>query len=222
DRCEIWAPTQAPALARETARRATGLPLEAITFHQTLLGGGFGRRGFQDYVDEAVRISMQIHKPVKVVWTREDDMRSSPYRPMAVALLRGSLDGKGSILSWSQRMVSQSILADVGAEWLHAIVPNRVPHPLKQLGGQLAGGLIKGNGVVDPTNVEGAATMAYEIPNLRFEHAIMKHPVPVGAWRSVGNSQNVFMAEHFFDELARAGGKDPFALRRDLLSKTPR
>src|SRR5262249_33739694 len=152
-------------------------------------------RGMQDYVEEAVQISMRVKKPVKVVWTREDDMRHSMYRPMALAKIRGAVDARGNIVSWSHRIASQSILAEVGADWLHAIVPGAVPYPLKQLAGKLAGGLVGGNGVVDPTSVEGASTMAYDIKNLRFEHAIMRHPVPIGAWRSVGNSQNVFMTE---------------------------
>jgi CO/xanthine dehydrogenase Mo-binding subunit len=209
-------------MVRETARRITGLPYDRITFHQTLLGGGFGRRGMTDYVDEALHVAMRVKKPVKVVWTREDDMRHSMYRPMAMASLRGAVDAHGSIVSWSQRIASQSVIAETGAQWLHAIVPDGVPHPLKLLSGHLAGGLLTGNGIVDPTNVEGASTMAYAIPNLRFEHAILRHPVPVGAWRSVGNSQNVFMTEAFFDELAHAAGKDPYLLRRDLLAKEPR
>ena len=222
DRCEVWAPSQAPAVAREAARRVTGLPYASITFHQTLLGGGFGRRGAQDYVEEACEIAMRVKKPVKVIWSREDDMRSSMYRPMAMSWMRGAVDAQGSIVSWSQRLACQSIVAESGPEWLQAIVPNGTPHALKQLSGRFLGGLVGGNGVVDPTNVEGAASMAYDIPNLRFEHAVMRLPVPVGAWRSVGNSQNVFMTETFFDELARAGGKDPFALRRALLAKVPR
>ena len=222
DKCEVWAPTQAPGVAIEAARRVTGLPYESIGFHQTLLGGGFGRRGAQDYVEEAVQIAMRLKKPVKVMWSREDDMRFSMYRPMAVSWLRGAVDARGGIVSWSQRLACQSVVAESAPEWLQAIVPNGVPHALKQLGGRFVGGLVGGNGVVDPTNVEGASTMAYDIPNLRFEHAVMRHPVPVGAWRSVGNSQNVFITETFFDELARAGNKDPFVLRRELLAKVPR
>ncbi len=222
DRCELWAPTQAPGLACETAHRVTGLPHASIVFHQTLLGGGFGRRLSQDFVDEAVQISMRLRRPVKVVWTREDDMRHSLYRPMALARLRGSVDAGGGIVSWSQRIVCQSVFGETGPEWLRAILPPNVPLALKLLGGRLGGGLLTGDGIVDPSSVEGAATMAYDIPNLRFEHAVMRHPVPVGAWRSVGNSQNVFMTEAFFDELAHAGRRDPFALRRELLSHTPR
>jgi CO/xanthine dehydrogenase Mo-binding subunit len=222
DHCELWAPTQAPALAREAARRVTGLPYESITFHQTLLGGGFGRRAATDFVEEAVEISLRIKKPVKVMWTREDDMRHGMYRPMAVSRLRGAVDARGAIVSWNHRIVSQSVVTETGPEWLHSILPGGVPHPLKMLGGRLAGGLLGGNGIVDPTSVEGASTMEYAIANTRFEHAVMRHPVPVMAWRSVGNSQNVFATETFFDELARAGGKDPFELRRALLVHSPR
>jgi isoquinoline 1-oxidoreductase beta subunit len=221
-RCEIWAPTQAPGLACEAAHRITGLPYGAIVFHQTLLGGGFGRRLSQDFVEEAVEISMRVKRPVKVLWTRADDMRHSLYRPMVMARLRGSVDARGGIVAWSERIVSQSVFGEAGPVWLPAILPHGVPRPLKLLGAQVIGGLLTGDGVVDPSSVEGASTMAYDIPNVRFEHAAVSHPVPVGAWRSVGNSQNVYITETFFDELAHAGQQDPFALRRALLAKVPR
>ncbi len=221
-RCEVWAPTQSPALVREVVRRITGLDYEAIIVHQTLLGGGFGRRGAHDFVEEAVQIALRVKKPVKVVWSREDDMQHSPYRPMSLSFLRGTVDAHGSILSWNHRIVCQSIVANMGHEWVGSVLPGGVPLAMKLLGGQIGRGLIGGSGIVDPTSVEGAANLAYEIPNLRFEHATMNHPVPVAPWRSVGNSQNVYTTEAFFDELARAGGKDPYALRRELLSKSPR
>jgi CO/xanthine dehydrogenase Mo-binding subunit len=222
DKCEVWAPTQGPALVREVVRRITGLPHEAITVHQTLLGGGFGRRGASDYVEEAVQIALRVKRPVKVTWTREDDMRHSPYRPMAMSWVRGSVDARGSIVSWTHRIVSQSIVSNMGPEWLAALVPHGVPSPMKALTDRLGRSFIGGSGVVDPTSVEGAATMAYAIPNLRFEHAVVRHPIPVAPWRSVGNSINVFTTEAFFDELCAAGGKDPYQARRDLLGKAPR
>lgn len=221
DHCELWVPTQGPALVREVVRRITGLSYEAITVHQTLLGGGFGRRGVHDFVEEAVQIAMRVKRPIKLVWSREDDMRCSPYRPMALSYLRGSLDAQGSIVSWSHRIVCQSVVGDMGGEWVGAVLPEGVPLALKMLSGQLGRG-IAGSSGLDPTSVEGAASMAYEIPHLRFEHATMRHPVPVAAWRSVGNSHNVYTTEAFFDELARKGGKDPVALRRALLANSPR
>jgi isoquinoline 1-oxidoreductase beta subunit len=175
-----------------------------------------------DFVEEAVEVALRVKKPVKVVWTREDDMRHSPYRPMSLSRLRGSVDARGNILAWTQRIVSQSVVADMGFEWTGALAPHGMPLPMKLTLGQFGRGVIGGNGITDPTSVEGAVNMAYTVPNTRFEHATMKHPVPVAAWRSVGNSLNVFTTEHFFDELARAGGKDPFALRRELLAKAPR
>jgi len=172
-------------------------------------------------VEEAVQIALRIKRPIKVVWSREDDMRHSPYRPMAVSRIKGAVDARGAILSWNHRIVCQSVVGDMGQEWVGALLPNGAPLAAKLLSGQLGRGLIGGSGL-DPTSTEGAANMAYEIPNLRFEHAAMRHPVPVAAWRSVGNSHNVFTTETFFDELARAGGKDPVALRRELLARSPR
>lgn len=221
-KCEVWAPTQGPALVREVVRRITGLPYEAITVHQTLLGGAFGRRGVHDFVEEAVEIALRTKKPVKVIWSREDDMRHSPYRPMSMNWVRGAVDARGAITGWSHRIVSQSIVAVMGQEWLAALMGNGVPIAMKLLGSQIARGVVGGNGLADPTSIEGASTMAYEIPNVRFEYAPMRNPVRVAPWRSVGNSLNVFTTEAFFDELARLGGKDPFLARRELLQKAPR
>ncbi len=222
DRCEIWAPTQAPALASRPPAGPPACPTTPSPSTRRSSAGASAAAASRTTSTRPARSRCGVKRPVKVVWTREDDMRCSPYRPMAMSRIRGTLDARGAIVSWSHRIASQSVIAETGPVWLQAILPHGVPHPLKLLSGRLAGGLLSGNGIVDPTSVEGASSMAYDIPNLHFEHAVMEHPVPVGAWRSVGNSQNVFMTEAFFDELARAAGKDPFTLRRDLLAKTPR
>ena len=219
-RCEVWAPTQSPGPARECVRRVVGLPYDAITIHQTFVGGGFGRRLVQDYIEEAVQVSLRVKRPVKVVFSREDDMRHSLYRPMVVSLLRGSLGHDGSITGWMHRLVAQSIVGRIGPDWA-AILPDAVPMTLKLAALRAAGSMFGGNGITDGSTLDGASTVAYEIPNLRVEFAPVEHPVPVGAWRSVAASHTIFAVESFFDELAAAAGKDPFLLRRELLARSP-
>lgn len=196
DRCEVHVPTQAQTRTLETARRLTGLPEHRIAIHTTYLGGGFGRRGEQDFVAEAIVLSKRLKRPVQVLWTREDDIRHDFYRPMTLNRLRGAVDAEGRVTAWHHRIVGPSILARVR------------PSALRD--------------GIDPTSVEGAANLPYAIPNLRVEYRRADTPVPVGFWRSVGSSQNAYVVECFLDELARAAGRDPLTLRRTLLADKPR
>jgi CO/xanthine dehydrogenase Mo-binding subunit len=222
DRCDIWAPTQSPGLAVEEAHRLTGLPREAIQVNGTLLGGGFGRRLEQDYVADAVNVSMRLKRPVKVVWSREDDMTNDAYRPMTHNVLRGAVDEKGEISAWFHHIVAQSIVSRVGEKWASAILPSGMPGPLKGLLARTAASMYGRGLTVDASSVEGASDFAYAMPNLRVEYTRVDPQVPVGFWRGVGSSENVFISESFLDELAHAGGKDPYQLRRALLKDAPR
>jgi CO/xanthine dehydrogenase Mo-binding subunit len=221
DRCEIWAPTQAPALAVEEARRITGLPPEAITVHTTMIGGGFGRRLDQDFVAEALHVSKQLARPVKVVWSREDDIRHDHYRPMTYNVLRGAVGASGEVTAWFHHMVSQSIVAQIGEKWVSAMAPGAVPRGLLDFLGRNAAQMYRNNAVTDTSSIEGAADFAYAIPNQHVEYSVMAPAVPVGFWRAVGNSENVFIAESFLDELIHAAGKDPYEARRALLAGAP-
>ena len=196
DRCEVHVPTQAQTRTLETARRLTGLPEAQIAVHTTYLGGGFGRRGEQDFVADAVDLSKRIGRPVQVVWTREDDIRHDFYRPMTLNRMRGGIDRDGNLVAWFHRIAGPSVLA------------------------RLRPAAIRDG--IDPTSVEGAVNLPYAIPNLRVEYRRIDTPVPVGFWRSVGNSQNAYVTECFLDELARAAGRDPYELRRTLLAGKPR
>ena len=198
DKCEVWAPTQGQTLAQRVAAQLTGFPPESIIVHTTFLGCGFGRRAEQDFLADAVAISKVLGKPVKVVWTREDDIQHDHYRPATYNRLAGALDERGMPVAWMHRIVGPSILAS-HASMLGMEVP-----------------------VIDRTSVEGAADLPYDIPNFRVEYIRNEPGVPVGFWRSVGHSQNTFISESFLDELAAAGGKDPYELRRSLLAKHPR
>ena len=200
DSCEIWVGTQFQSGDRDAAARDTGLKPEQVKLHTTLLGGGFGRRSPLDshVVREAVQISKTVKVPVKVVWTREDDMRGGYYRPRAYHTVSAGLDGNGKPVAWQQRIVCQSIF--VGTPFEPAVVKNGV----------------------EETAVEGAADLPYDIPNLLVEWHQAPDGVPVFILRSVGHSHTAFVVETFVDELAHAAGKDPFEFRNALLGKHPR
>jgi CO/xanthine dehydrogenase Mo-binding subunit len=182
DRCEIWAPTQTPQAAQNEAARILNLPLDRVTVHVTLLGGGFGRRLQTDFVQDAVRVAQAVGSPVQVMWKREDDMQHDWYRPATFNLMRAGLDKDGMPIAWLHRVAGPS-----------------------------SRGL-----------VVGGSTPPYTIPNFMVDSHIKETGVPIGAWRSVGPSQNGWVVESFIDELAYAAKKDPFEYRRSLLTKSPR
>lgn len=189
DGCEIWAPTQNQTGTQATAARITGLPTSKIVVHTTMLGGGFGRRFENDFVDDAVRISKAVGAPVKVIWSREEDMTHDFYRPAVYNRLTGALDQHGNPVAWTHRLVGPSIMSRV------------IPAMVKQ--------------GIDPTSVEGAIDLPYDIPNVHVDYVLKNTIVPVGFWRSVGNSYTGFIKESFIDELAHAAGRDPYSFRRD-------
>jgi isoquinoline 1-oxidoreductase beta subunit len=197
--CEIWAPSQAPSAVRMVAAEITGLDQAAVTVHTTYLGGGFGRRSENDSVIQAVTVAAALPgTPVKLVWSREEDMRHDMYRPMALSRFRAKLGSSGRPRAWLNRIASASVVLDFSRR-------NGLPESAK-----------------DNTSVEGAAFFEYRIAARRVEHVRVDTPVPVGFWRSVGHSQNAFFKESFIDELAHAAGRDPYAYRRGLLHDWPR
>jgi isoquinoline 1-oxidoreductase subunit beta len=196
DRCDVWAPTQNQGGVQATAAKITGLKPEQVFVHTTYLGGGFGRRFETDFAEEAVSIAKAIGKPVKVIWTREEDFQNDFYRPGNYTRIEAGLDDKGRLTAWSHKIVCPSIFARV------------FPATMK-------------NGI-DNAAVEGVADLEYEVPNLSAEYVRIDLPVPVGFWRSVGASHNGFIIESFVDELAAAAGKDPLDFRLGLLQKHPR
>ena len=200
DGCEIWTGTQFQTVDRMSAAGIAGLKPEQVQIHTTLLGGGFGRRAnpASDFVSEAVHVAKAAGAPVKVIWTREDDMHGGYYRPMYYHSLIGGVDADGNPLVWSHHVVGQSIVA--GTMFESVIVKNGI----------------------DGTSVEGLDDIPYAIPNLSVEYHPAKVGVPVLWWRSVGHSHTAFVKESFIDELAVLGDKDPFELRRRLLAKSPR
>jgi isoquinoline 1-oxidoreductase beta subunit len=200
DGCDVWTGTQFQTGDRDAAAHDAGLKPEQVKLHTMLLGGGFGRRAVLDshFVREAVQISKAIQAPVKVVWTREDDMRGGYYRPAVHHSISAGLDEAGNPLAWQQRIVCQSFIA--GTPFQNVIIKDGV----------------------DATAVEGAADLPYEIPNLLVDWQQAPGGVPTLWWRSVGHSHSAFVVETFLDELAHAAGRDPYEYRRGLLGNHPR
>jgi isoquinoline 1-oxidoreductase subunit beta len=196
DGCDVWAPTQFQTVNQMVAAKAAGLKPEQVNIHTTFLGGGFGRRAEQDFVSEAVELSKAAGAPVQVTWSREDDMQHDFYRPASVARFEAGLDADGWPVAWKNRIACPSIMS--------RFFPGSVKNGL------------------DESSVEGAADLAYGVPNILVEYQLTETGIPVGFWRSVGHSQNGFFSECFIDELAAAAGKDPYEFRRKLLQKAPR
>ena len=199
DKCEIWVGTQVPARCVSVAAKITGLPESSIVVHNHYLGGGFGRRLETDSVEQAVHLAKQVAYPLKVIWTREEDIRHDLVRPMYHDRISALLDAGGNPLWYGDRVTGGTVLG----RWAPAAMGK--------------------NGLDDDT-VECAAELPYDIPNLKVEW--VRHDMPeglsVGWWRGVGPTHNLFVVESFMDELAHAAGKDPVEFRRGLLRKNPR
>jgi isoquinoline 1-oxidoreductase beta subunit len=200
DRCEIWTGTQLQTVDQANAARAAGLKPEQVAIHTMFLGGGFGRRAVpgSDFIVEAVHVAKAAGAPVKTIWTREDDIHGGYYRPMWHSSIAAGLDAAGKAMAWTHTIVGQSIIE--GTPFAPVMIKNGV----------------------DATSVEGAADLAYEVPNVAVDLHSPRSPVPVLWWRSVGHTHTGFVVESFIDELAHAAGKDPYAYRRELLAGKPR
>jgi isoquinoline 1-oxidoreductase beta subunit len=197
DGCDIWVGTQAPTLMQGTIAALTGLPKEAINVHNHLLGGGFGRRLDVDGGVLAVKIAQQVKGPVKVVWSREEDIQHDMYRPYYYDRLSAGLDAAGKPIAWTHRVCGSSVCA----RYVPAFVRDGV----------------------DLDAVEGSAEPPYELPNLHVDYVRVEPPgIPTAFWRGVGVTHSVFMVESFIDELAAAAKQDPVDYRKALLQRNPR
>jgi isoquinoline 1-oxidoreductase beta subunit len=196
DSCEIWAPTQSPQGAQQDAATFLSIDPSRVIVHTTFLGGGFGRRFSTDFIMDAIHCSRAAGAPVKVTWTREEDMQHDVYRPVSRHLLSGAIDSGGRLTALSHTVVAPS-MSD-----------QRRP-------GSLRNGL-------DRSAVEGTTNLPYAIPNVLVEYVLAPTPIPIGPWRSVYPSQNVYALECFIDELAAVAGRDPLEFRLELSAKSPR
>jgi isoquinoline 1-oxidoreductase beta subunit len=193
---EIWAGTQFQTVDHAAAAATAGLAPDKVKLHTTFMGGGFGRRAnpASDYIVEAVKIAKHAGAPLKLVWTREDDMRAGYYRPMWHSRVRASTDASGALTAWTHTIVGQSFIA--GTPFENFIIKNGI----------------------DGTSVEGAVDTPYALPRLRVELHSTKVGVPTLWWRSVGHSHTAFVIETFLDEIASTSGVDPLAMRKSLLA----
>ena len=200
--CEVWVGNQAPTLVKWMAAGAAGVESARVTVHTPFLGGGFGRRSEVDVVVQAAAIAKRLPGvPVKLLWSREEDIQHDVYRPRAHAKFRAALDADGRIRAWHHRIAGQSCTAGLTAR----LLPRAASDAMK-----------------DKTTAEGAFDLPYAMPNRLVEHVLAHQPVPVGFWRSVGHSYNAFFVESFLDELAHKAGRDPVDYRSALLGDAPR
>lgn len=203
DRCEVWAGVQDGEAALKAVIEASGLAPEKCDVHKMSIGGGFGRRTiFMDYITEAVLIAKEMPgTPVKLLWSREEDMTHGHYHPVTQCKLAAALDAAGKLSALHIRLSAPSILAEVAPAWMK--------NGIDQIAFQ-------------GFDAEGEAALGYDVANLLVEHAMRKTPAPMGFWRGVNINQNAIFLECFMDEIAHATGEDPLALRRRLLAKAPK
>ncbi|MGI9290113.1 MAG: molybdopterin cofactor-binding domain-containing protein [Gammaproteobacteria bacterium] len=202
DALEIWAPTQANSISRDVAAKLAGLDNAQVTLHTTFMGGGFGRRAEMDFVEQAVSVAMQIPgRPIKLLWSREQDIRHDAYRPAATARFTGQLNTKKQLVNLDYKLVTQSVVASY---------ETRTPSPR---GGEAAS---------DSSVVEAINPPIYPVENLRLGFVPVDLHVPAGYWRSVAHSWTTFFSESFIDELAVAANESPLAFRQQLLTTRPR
>ena len=197
DRCEIWVGTQVPTIAQAAVAKVTKLPVEKIHIHNHLIGGGFGRRLEVDGIILATEIALQVKAPIKVIWSREEDLQRSLYRPMYYDELSAGLGADGRLVAWTHKICGSSVTA------------RYAPADMK------AG--------VDPDTVAGSIDPPYDLANAQVRY-VQQEPngIPTAWWRGVGPTRSVFVVESFMDELAAAAKVDPVAYRRGLLAKSPR
>ncbi|MGI9329315.1 MAG: xanthine dehydrogenase family protein molybdopterin-binding subunit, partial [Gammaproteobacteria bacterium] len=221
DRCEIWAPVQAPDLARQTACDLTGLSRAQVHVNTTFAGGSFGRRALMDFISEAVSIAQQVSAPVQLIWTRQDELRHDFYRSATLHRLQGGLDAEGGIVAWDHKLVGPDLsehilskaLANLAPEWVARAVTNGAANTVRRA--QMA--------FFGPYQTrDGSVTWPYGAKDVRVSLHTLNPALPVGIWRSVGNSYNVFAVESFMDELAERAGEDPADFRRRQLADRPR
>lgn len=210
--CEVWVGTQAPDVARDAASRVLGVSREAVLIHNQFLGGGFGRRAAADNVAEVVAIARELERPVKLVWSREDDTRHDWYRPPMAGQIQARVGADGEVSHWRHRIVGPSINQQVLPELAGTMLPQWVPGGAHRLVGRVVARK-------DFASVEGAKELPYTFAGISVQYRNLPVPVPLGYWRSVGHSHTAFVVESFVDELAHTAGICPLAFRRRYLSQ---
>lgn len=214
DFVEIWAPTQSPKQATQRASELTGVPIENVKVNVTFLGGSFGRKSFNDFIDDGIYVSKNIKKPVKIVWSREDDIRHGYNRPASKHVMNAALDENDQVIAWKHKVISPDALTQQAVYQYGAMMPGI----LKGVMGMLPSFVKKRMSIIG----EGAKSIKYEFLNTRIETKTFETDIPLGFWRSVYDSQNAFANESFIDEISNKTGSDPVALRLTHLKGDPR
>lgn len=198
NKAEVWAPVQGTADTIHEVSEYLGIPRENVTMHNVFMGGSFGRKGYLDFVLEAAAVSKNVQAPVKLIWTREDDLGNGPYRPGMLNVVKGGLDAAGNLIAWEHKIIGASIKHQVFKEDTSKIADDWASETIDQ------------------------ATSPYVIPNRRQAFNLNDTPIPIVWWRSVYSSTNAFAQESFVDEMAHAAGKDPMDFRLEMLKNEPR
>ena len=212
--CTIWAPNQGPDVVQDKIALLLNRPRNTVQVFNTWLGGGFGRRIAVDYVVEAVEISAAIKKPVKLQWSREDDVRHDFYRPSYMTDIKASIGKDGSVKSWQHAMCGPSILRQTMPTYVATAIPQWVPRGLTDS----IGNFVKAS---DFTSVEGAKDLPYTFGQIKVDYVFWDPGIPIGFWRSVGHSHTAFVVESFFDEVAHSIKADPLEFRLKHLGEHP-
>lgn len=208
DRCEIWAPTQGMEMAQNVASMVTGLPSDKVTIHRTMIGGGFGRRLLADFLKQTLTVAMAVGRPVKLIWSREEDLTHDFYRPAMLHRIGGAVDASGRLTTLEHRVVSPSHMLYIFPRGMFPQIKDwtEPAAPPEQM---------------DTMALEGLLEIPYAIANQRIEQHRLELDVPVSVWRTTGHGPNNFVLESFVDELATAAGVEPITFRRSLLADNP-
>jgi isoquinoline 1-oxidoreductase/isoquinoline 1-oxidoreductase beta subunit len=222
NRADIWTSTQGPDVAQVAVAKVTDLEIEDVYVHNQFIGGGFGRRLTQDFVAEAAEISAKVGLPIKLTWSREDDMRNDFYRPASLHKLKGAVDEKGNVLAWKHHIVGPALM-----DWyVWDVAPAKLSWAPKYMYSMLGSIGLMAQGTpmapADTSGYEGADDLDYQFRNQQVTYSKADAGIPVSYWRAVGHSYNGYVTESFFDEMAEAAKKDPVAMRLELLSESPR
>ncbi len=216
---DLWSGTQGPIGAQGLIERVTGIPAEKIRVHSTYLGGGFGRRGTLTHIVEIAEIAQAVNKPVHLLWSREDDMRHSVYRPASLMRIKAGIDGNGQITAWDAQRAGGNITPTTLRNMVPALLPN-MPAGLASWLGDMTDSLF-GSWMVDHSSIEGLYE-DYDFPNRAVTHYSVDHEFPLTFWRAVGHSYTAFAIESMIDELAEKAGLDPIEFRLQNTRNKPR
>jgi len=213
--CEVWAGNQAPDTVQMYVASVLGISASQIKVHSTWVGGGFGRKVSMDFISEATQIAQKVKRPVKMIWSREDDLQNDYYRPASVARLTAAIDDRNQLQRWTHKLVSPSIIGQNLGEMVTVSSPDWTPDFVSNWAGRLAA-------MWDYTAYEGASDIPYQFPAIKVDMVAWDPGIRLGYWRSVGHSINGFVVESFVDEVAHALGEDPLQFRLSRLSEHPR